>query len=152
MSAVALRVSPDPAAAAADVTNGGPQLKEPPMGRPSLLLAAAIFLVPAQAGAQILTHLADGNDWKRSSIEQQRAYLAGVSNAISVGAAWDAKNQTGDEHTFSRTAQRALKHSDVEEAIRTVDAWYRANPSQLNKPVISVVWREIAKPQFPSTK
>ena len=56
------------------------------------------------------------------------------------------------EQTFSRTAQRGLKHTDLEEAIRVVDGWYRANPTQLNKPVLSVVWREIAKPQFPPAK
>lgn len=71
---------------------------------------------------------------------------------ISVGASWDAKNMPGAEQTFSRTAQRGLKHTDLEEAIRVVDGWYRANPTQLNKPVLSVVWREIAKPQFPPAK
>ena len=117
------------------------------------LFAAVALLAAWPAAAQpILTHLADGNDWKRSSIEQQRAYLAGVSNMISVGAAWDAKNLPGSEQTFSRTAQRGLKHADLEEAVRVVDGWYRANPTQLNKPILSVVWREIAKPQFPPAK
>lgn len=123
------------------------------MARLSVLLLAAALMAPGPAAAQpILTHLADGADWKRSSIEQQRAYLVGVSNAISVGASWDAKNAPGDENTFSRTAQRGLKHSDVEEAIRIVDAWYRAHPTELRKPVLSVVWREIAKPQFAPAK
>ena len=117
-----------------------------------LFVAAALLAAWPAAAQPILTHLADGNDWKRSSVEQQRAYLVGVSNVISVGAAWDAKNAPGAEQTFSRTAQRALKHSNTEEAIRLVDSWYRANPTQLSKPVLSVVWREIAKPLFPPAK
>ena len=106
-----------------------------------LFVAAALLAAWPAAAQPILT-----------SVEQQRAYLVGVSNVISVGAAWDAKNAPGAEQTFSRTAQRALKHSNTEEAIRLVDSWYRANPTQLSKPVLSVVWREIAKPQFPPAK
>lgn len=122
------------------------------MKLPGLIVLTLALTGAAPAVAQPAPHLADGNDWKRSSIAQQRAYLAGVSNMISVGAAWDAKNTPGNENTFSRTAQRGLKDTGVEEALKAVDSWYQANPSQLSKPVLSVVWRELAKPKLPPAK
>ncbi|HEY2358335.1 MAG TPA: hypothetical protein VGH86_12860 [Phenylobacterium sp.] len=112
---------------------------------------AAVLLATAPAVAQPV-HLADGHDWTRSSAEQRRAYLAGVSNIISVGAAWDAKKTPGQEDTFSRTAQRGLKDIHVGDAVQAVDGWYAANPTQLDKPVLSVVWRELAKSKLGQAK
>jgi hypothetical protein len=114
------------------------------------LALALVASGPAAAQPTSQVHLADGHDWTRSSSDQRRAYLAGISNVISVGAAWDGKNAPGREDTFSRTAQRGLKDVHIDEAVRAVDGWYRANPTQLDKPVLSVIWRELAKPRLPA--
>ncbi|NEX94748.1 hypothetical protein [Caulobacter sp. 17J65-9] len=115
----------------------------------ALVVATALTLpIGAQAQATANPRLADGRDWQRSSPEVRRAYLAGVSNMISVGARYDAKHDPGQADTFSQRAQKGLDGFTVDAAIQTVDAWYKAHPDQLDKPVLSVIWVEMAKPRL----
>lgn len=107
------------------------------------LAASALFAAPATA--QEAPRLVNGNDWQKSTVEQRRAYLIGVSNVISVGARADVRQ--GREDTFSLNAQKGLEGIHLEAAASAIDAWYTAHPDQLDKPVLSVIWRDIAKRQ-----
>lgn len=110
----------------------------------ALLLAGALLAQPA--AAQAPGHkLVDGKDWQSSSIEQKRAYLIGISNTISVGALYDTKQGSAD--TFALHAQKGLVGAQLEPGLAVIDAWYNAHPDDLDKPVLSVIWREIAKRQ-----
>jgi hypothetical protein len=113
----------------------------------AVLLAAAAISPPA-AYAQQARALADGRDWQRSSPEQQRAYLIGVSNTISVGARYDSKKAPGQE-TFATRAQAGLSGTQLNPAIEAINGWYKAHPEQLDKPVLSVLWKELAKGAAP---
>jgi hypothetical protein len=112
--------------------------------RLAVVLLALAGLTPA-AHAQTRA-LVDGREWQRSTPEEQRAYLIGVSNAISVGARYDQKTTPGQE-TFAVRAQAKLVGAELAPAIATLDAWYKAHPDELDKPVLSVIWREMAKEQ-----
>ena len=92
--------------------------------------------------------LADGNDWNKSSDSERNAYLVGISNMISVGNAYDMKKVPGEDKTFMRQAYQGLRETTIPEAIRRVDAWYRANPGRLDVPVLSVLWIDIVKPRL----
>ena len=107
----------------------------------TFLFTSALFAMPA--GAQEAHRLANGDDWQKSSLEQRRAYLIGVSNVISVGARADTRQ--GREETFSLHAQKGLDGMHLEAAVTAIDAWYKAHPDQLDKPVLSVIWRDLAK-------
>ena len=106
----------------------------------SLAVAAALTLAPMASHAQ---NLATGRDWQRSSLEERRAYLMGISNSISVGALYDQKSGAGD--SFARRAQRSLANAQLGPTVDFLDAHYRSNPSDLDKPVISVLWSQVAK-------
>lgn len=114
----------------------------------SLRLAVVLL---AMAGAASVAHaqprpLVDGRDWQRSTLEERRAYLVGVSNAISVGARYDQKTSPGQE-TFAVRAQSKLAGRQLAPAVDTLDAWYRDHPDELDKPVLSVIWRQMANEQ-----
>lgn len=106
----------------------------------SVAVAAVLSLAPMASHAQ---YLATGRDWQRSSLEERRAYLMGISNSISVGARYDLK--AGASDSFSQRAQRSLANAQLGRTVDFLDAHYRNNPSDLDKPVISVLWREVAK-------
>lgn len=108
------------------------------------LIAATVFSASAEA-----QQLIDGNDWTRASAEQRYAYVAGISDVISAGASYEQRHVPQTQVTFMRQAQTGLGSTTIEQAVQTVDAWYRANPGQTSKPVLSVMWREIAKPRLP---
>lgn len=114
-----------------------------PLKRLLAVLLAATALAPATAYAQTRA-LADGRDWQRSTMEERRAYLIGVSNAISVGARYDSRKAPGQD-TFATRAQAGLVGAQLSPAIEAIDGWYKAHPDELDKPVLSVIWRELAK-------
>ena len=113
-----------------------------------VLAACAAIALPVVASAQT-RFLADGRDWQRSTLEQRRSYLTGVQNTLVVAARDDVKN--GRNGTFAQKVEQGLKGTQIERAVLAVDAFYKANPGQLDLPVLTVVWRELAKlPDGPS--
>ena len=110
----------------------------------ALLIAGALLAAPVAAMAQA-SPLVDGRAWQRATLEERRAYLTGISNAISVGARYDTKNGAND--SFSLRVQKGLAGAQMGPGLEAIDAWYKAHPSELEKPVLSVIWRELAKQQ-----
>lgn len=109
-----------------------------------MLVAAALLAAsPLVAHAQ---KMADGNDWQTSSELERRAYLVGVGNMLAAGNGYDTKRLPGQENTFSRTAMRGAQGTTIPQAMQRIDAWYRANPDKLNRPVLAVLWGEVVKP------
>ena len=96
--------------------------------------------------------LANGNDWNKSDTEDRLAYLAGISDMLTAGYAYDSKKLLEQENTFMRIAFKGLNATTIPEAMERIDAWYKANPGQLDKPILSVIWIDIAKPHLAASK
>jgi hypothetical protein len=79
---------------------------------------------------------------------ERAAYLVGVSNMISVGNAYDQKNDWEEGKTFVRQAARGLSGTTVAEAVRRVNEWYAANPDRMEVAVLSVLWLDIVNPRI----
>ena len=128
------------------------------------LLAALAFLVvgpfvghaqtPAPTAPSPATQqrFADGNDWTKASLEEKRAFLFGIANAISVAIGWDERHVPADQVTFSRRARDGLAGISLGEVVTRIDAWYAANPGRLATPVVAVMWLDIAKPKLQGRK
>jgi hypothetical protein len=122
------------------------------------IASATPFVVHAQAQAPAAatsvtqTRFADGNDWQKSSLEQKRAFLFGIANAISVAVGWDARHVSEGQVTFSRRAAAGLDGTSLADAVNRIDAWYTANPNRLDMPVVGVLWLDIAKPKLEGRK
>ena len=114
------------------------------IARPFAAIFIAAALTAAPAAPQTPAHdLVTGKHWQSSTAQERRAYVIGVSNVISVGARADTRQ--GREDTFSLNAQKGLEGLDLEAAVTAIDAWYKAHPDQLDRPVLSVIWRDLAK-------
>jgi hypothetical protein len=104
---------------------------------------------PTQATQQ---KFADGNDWTKASVDEKRAFLFGIANAISVALGWDERHVPASQVTFSRRARDGLAGTSLGEAVNRIDAWYAANPGRLGTPVVAVMWLDIAKPKLQGRK
>jgi hypothetical protein len=109
------------------------------------LLAAMLLVMPAAPQAAPVHDLVTGKHWQSSTAQERRAYLIGISNMISVSARVDTRQ--GRTDTFSLNAQKGLEGVHLEDAVSAIDGWYKANPDQIDKPVLSVIWRDLAKRQ-----
>lgn len=121
----------------------------------ALAVAPLMLHAQAQSSARTMTgvtaqRFADGNDWQKSSVEQKRTFLFGISNALSVAIGWGARHVPEGQTTFSRRAREGLAGTTLEETLTRIDAWYRANPTRLDTPVVAVLWLDIAKPKLAS--
>ena len=114
------------------------------------LIVAAPAIAQAQAAPQ--QRFATGNDWTSASLEERRAFVFGIANAISVGMGWDERHIAAGQTTFARRAGAGLSGVSLGEAVRRIDAWYAANPGKLDTPVVAVMWLDIAKPKLKSGK
>jgi hypothetical protein len=123
-------------------------------------IAASVMIAIAPAHAQTAPtptaapqqRLANGSDWINASVEERRAFLFGIANAISVGIGWDERHVPAGQTTYARRAGAGLSGISLGESMRRVDAWYAANPGKLETPVMTVMWLEIAKPKLKPAK
>ena len=113
------------------------------------LIAAAPVAAQTSAPQQ---RFANGSDWNSASVEERRAFLYGIANAISVGVGWDERHVPAGQTTFARRAGAGLSGVSLGETMRRIDAWYAANPGKLDTPVVAVMWIEIAKPKLKPAK
>lgn len=112
-------------------------------------VAAQTQSSPAAAPQQ---RFANGNDWNSASVDERRAFLFGIANAISVGIGWDERHVPTGQTTFARRAGAGLSGVSLGETMRRIDAWYAANPGKMETPVVAVMWLDIAKPKLKPAK
>ena len=119
----------------------------------ALATAALVYAAPASAQTSApQQRFANGSDWASASVEERRAFLFGIANAISVGVGWDERHVPAGQTTFARHAGAGLAGGSLGETMRRIDAWYAANPGKADTPVVAVMWLEVAKPKLKPAK
>jgi hypothetical protein len=111
----------------------------------SILLAAATCAAHAE-------QIADGIAWTKSSEDMHVAYIRAISDVLSASYQYDEKHFPGQQDTFSHKAVQGLGDTTVIEAVKGVNAWYKAHPDQLTTPVLKVIWTAMAKPNLTKSK
>lgn len=86
-----------------------------------------------------------GKDWTASKQDQKLAFLLGAATIIKIehevqGAA------PPNEKTLVDTWIKGLSPFTLTTLVQKLDAYYKANPDKLDRPVIAVMWTEIALP------
>jgi uncharacterized membrane protein len=119
----------------------------------ALFTTAVILAAPVAAQTSApQQRFANGKDWTSASVDERRAFLFGIANAISVGVGWDERHVPAGQTTFARRAGAGLAGVSLGETMSRIDAWYAANPGKIDTPVVAVMWLEIAKPKLKPAK
>jgi hypothetical protein len=115
-----------------------------------IIIAATAAAVLASFGAApqpgTVVPVIDGHIWRNSSQAEKRAYLVGVANTLALGQAVAAKERGADPSTALSRMNQKVNLETIDEGIRDIDAWYRANPSRIDLPVLGVIVMETKKP------
>ena len=111
-----------------------------------LLSGLLLFVTISAARADL--YLPDGHAWEKATERERVAYILGLSNTLTIGYVSDEKRLPGNEQTFTHRAVKGLSGTSVQQAVAVIDAWYKANPEQLNIPVLKVLWDQIGKPRL----
>ena len=118
---------------------------------PLLLMAALSMSAWAAEQPPQDLGIVTGEHWVPSSLEQKRAFLIGVGNVLEIGQAL-----AGDDYEKLRGISilpvllEGLSGVGIAEMVEQVDAYYASNPDQVNRPVIEVLYLEMALPKLAS--
>ena len=89
--------------------------------------------------------LVHGPLWNNSTQAEKRAYLIGVANTLVVGEAVAAKKRGEDPTASMNRMAKAINLQTIEQSVAEIDAWYKANPSREDLPVIGVIYLRIVQ-------
>lgn len=112
-------------------------------------LLSLTFLVLAMTGrlahAQAIP-IVTGEQWVHSSEDVKKAYLVGISNLLDVERAYYASHPPSDTQDVAPRFSKGMQGQTLDSVRQGLDAWYAANPAQLQRPVIDTIWVEMVGP------
>ena len=105
-----------------------------------LVLVAALPAVAGDYEIPVVT----GEHWLKSSAQERRAFLVGAATIIELeqevqGTPPPAKSTIG-------TWCKGLSHFTFDQLVLAIDKWYADHPDKIDRPVVEVMWYELAKP------
>ena len=115
-----------------------------------ILLLPVLLAVsgPTAWGGQDLV-IVNGEHWVSSSLEQKRAYLFGVGNVLEIEQA-----MAGDSYKDMRGRSivpvllEGLSGVGIANIVTQLDKFYADHSEQINRPVIEVLYLEMALPNM----
>lgn len=115
--------------------------------------ALLLLTLLALGGTGRLAHaqaipIVTGEQWVQSSPDVKKAYLVGVSNLLDVERAYHASRAPADSHDIATGFAQGMQGQTLDGVRASVDAWYAANPAQLQRPVLETIWTELAEPHL----
>ena len=120
--------------------------------RATLLAACtAAALAGGAAQAQEIP-LVTGEHWTKSTEQNKKAYLVGLTNMLQVEIAYQAGNTLPDSQTVVPRFAKGLKGHTLDGAIAKLDAWYAKNPGRMQQTVVETIWYELVVPGLQQNK
>lgn len=116
------------------------------------ILLAALSMT-AWAGQKPMTDLiiVTGEHWVPSSLEQKRAYLFGIGNVLEIEQAMAAdKYEALRGHSIVPVLLEGLTGMPIADMVTQLDKFYAVHPDQIKRPVIEVLYLEMALPRLGS--
>jgi hypothetical protein len=115
----------------------------------ALLLPVLLAVLGTTAWAAEDLVIVNGEHWTSSSLEQKRAYLFGIGNVLEIEQA-----MAGDEYEARRGRSiihvllDGLSGTPIADIVTQLDKFYTDHSDQINRPVIEVLYLEMALPNL----
>lgn len=106
----------------------------------------ALALTAAVAEAKELKPVT-GREWTAATLQEKKAFLYGMGTMIQLEHELARQqNLSPDRTSLIPTFVRGLQGTNLAEVMRFVDRFYATSPARLDRPVVDVIWRDIALP------
>ena len=91
--------------------------------------------------------------WKKSAPILKRTYLVGFSNLLSAEyAVQKTFGPPPDDQTAIQRLYEEIDDVTLDEAVSRIDAWYEANPDEMDTTVVEVIWLDMVRPNLPESR
>ena len=115
---------------------------------PVLLVAFSAIAWAGQEKATDLT-IVTGEHWVGASVEQKRAYLFGVGNVLEIEQAMEGKDYASMRgRSIVPVLLDGLTGIPIADLVMQLDKFYSDHPDQIDRPVIEVMYLEMALPRL----
>jgi hypothetical protein len=115
------------------------------------VVAAALGLASPAAAEDV--PFVDGTMWKKSAPILKRTYLVGFSNLLSAEYAYQKEfGPPPDRQTAIQRLYEEIDDVTLDGVIAKIDAWYGANPEQMDTTVVEVIWLQMVRPNLPESR
>lgn len=105
------------------------------------LAAVTSMSVLAQTRSPLVV---DGNDWTNSSARERQAFLVGVANMIIAETA-GARAAKRPVSPVADGITKGVSDLSLPQIEGRITQWYRANPSRMATPVMTVIWQDMVR-------
>ena len=99
----------------------------------------------ASASAKVDLSFPDGENWAPATEREKMAYLLGIRDM--AAAEYQLTGPNPKRRTLVEKWVESLDGMTLRQIMETVDAYYKANPGQQQKPVFEVVWFQLVQPK-----
>lgn len=120
--------------------------------RAALLAACTVAALAGGAAQAQEIPLITGEHWTKSTEQNKKAYLVGMTNMLQVEIAYQAGTPVPAAQTVVPRFALGLKGQSLDSAIATLDAWYAKNPGRMQQPVVETIWYELVTPGLKQNK
>ncbi len=104
------------------------------------VFAVIAISTPLSADGQYVT----GKEWTESKKSEKLSYLMGISNLMSADYMLQKKSGRAGGSAIPEL-YRETANISIEQAMDMIDAWYAANPDEMNETVLDVIWVTIVE-------
>ena len=120
--------------------------------RATLVTACTVAALAGGAAQAQEIPLITGEHWTKSTEQNKKAYLVGMTNMLQVEIAYQAGKPLPDAQTVVPRFAAGLKGQTLDGAIAKVDAWYAKNPGRMQQTVVETIWYELVVPGLKQNK
>ncbi len=120
------------------------------MKKLSILLIAFVFtMLSTSAWCADDLEIINGGHWVTSTVEQKRAYLFGIGNMLEIEQAMAGDHyEAMREHSIMPVLLEGLSGISIADLVMQLDKYYAQHPKNMKKPVIEVLYIDMAKPNL----
>ena len=92
----------------------------------------------------------EGDSWQKMTRDEKLAFVWGFWHVVSIEHYLIDKYPQLKTENFSAKVIEATHKTPktADEVVALIDAYYQANPDELEKPVVGVLWDEMIKPNI----
>ena len=89
-----------------------------------------------------------GSIWQNATPENKVAFVWGIAHVLTVEKVLAQKLPSLKVENFSAKAAEGLAGLKINDIVSGVDEYYTANPTQIEVPVVQVIWDALIKPRL----
>ena len=108
------------------------------------LVLTLLLAVPALA-VEYEVPVVTGEHWMKSTPQERKAFLVGAATIIELEQ--EVQGDNPPKKTTIDVWCKGLSPYTFDQMVTAIDQWYAANPDKVSRPVVEVMWYELAKPK-----